>query len=196
MDTLLYVAITLRYGRPTDFEVSSDMKNNLRFVTAAVLAAALPISANAQVTSPQTTTLNVSATVASICQLSAPGNIAFGSVQPGVTANAQGSVTVTCNKGATVSATTASTNVSGTQKRMRIGATTDYLDYQVWQPDLAALGACAATQTDWTGSLSMSSLWSAAGGPKVIPVCATTTPSNTNATGTYNDTLTVSVTFS
>lgn len=173
------------------------MKNKLRLIAAGtLLATGLPTGAYAQVTSPQTTTLNVSATVASICQLSAPGNIAFGSVQAGATANAAGSVTVTCNRGATVSATTTSANASGTQKRMRIGVSSDYLDYQVWQPDLAALGACAAVQTDWTNPLAMTTLWSASGGSRVIPVCATTTPSNTNAAGTYNDTLTVSVSFS
>jgi spore coat protein U-like protein len=173
------------------------MKSKIRLMAAgALLAAVVPIGASAQVTSPQLTTLNVSATVASICQLSAPGNISFGSVQPGATANAQGSVTVTCNKGATVSATAFSLNVSGSQKRMQIGATGEYLNYTVWQPDLAALGACAATQTDWTGTLTMTSLWSAAGGPKVIPICATTSPTNTNAPGIYNDTLTISVAFS
>jgi spore coat protein U-like protein len=172
------------------------MKTKLRlFATGAFLAAGLPIGAHAQVTSPQTTTLNVSATVASICQLSAPGNIAFGSVQAGATANGTGSVTVTCNRGATVSATTTSANATGTQKRMLLSGT-DYLDYRVWQPDLTNLGACAATQTDWTAALTMSSLWTASGGPRVIPICATTTPTNTNPAGTYNDVLTVSVSFS
>lgn len=173
------------------------MKNVFRFLAAgALLAAGLPMAAYAQaVTSPQTATLNVSATVASVCQLSAPGNIAFGTVQSGATANAQGSVTVTCNKGAVVSGTTTSANASGTQKRMLLG-TSDYLDYQVWQPDLAALGACAATQTDWTGALTMTSLWSGTGGPRVIPICARTTPGSGNAAGPYTDTLTVSITFS
>lgn len=169
----------------------------LRLIAAgAVLAAGFPTVALAQVTSPQTTTLNVSATVASVCQLSAPSNIAFGTVQAGATANASGSVTVTCNRGATVSATTTSANASGNLKRMRLGVSSDYLDYQVWQPDLTALNACAATQTDWTGVLTMTTLWSASGGARVIPVCATTTPSNTLPAGLYTDTLTVSVSFS
>lgn len=173
------------------------MKKVLRFLAAGVLlAAGLPIAAYAQVTSPQTTNLNVSATIASVCLLSAPVNIAFGSVQPLAPAVASGSVTVTCNKGAVVSATTTSANANGTQKRMRLGTSTDYLDYQVWQPDLAALGACATVQTDWTGSLTMTSLWSASGGSRTIPVCATATPTGGSATGTYTDTLTVSVSFS
>lgn len=173
------------------------MKKVLRFLAAgALLAAGLPIAAYAQVTSPQTTNLNVSATVASVCLVSAPANIAFGTVQALASANASGSVTVTCNKGAVVSATTTSVNASGTQKRMRLGTSTDYLDYQVWQPDLTALGACAAVQTDWTGSVTMTSLWSASGGARVIPVCATTTPGSGSATGVYTDTLTVSVSFS
>ena len=172
------------------------MKNKLRLIAAgALLAAGLPTGAYAQVTSPQTATLNVSATVASICQLSAPGNIAFGTIQAGTPANAAGSVTVTCNRGATISATTTSANASGSQKRMLSGVS-EYLDYQVWQPNLASLGGCATTQTDWTAPLAMTTLWSASGGPRIIPVCATTAPSNTNAAGTYNDTLTISVTFS
>ena len=173
------------------------MKKVIRFLVAgALLAAGLPIAAYAQITSPQTTTLNVSATVASVCLLSAPGNIAFGTVQPPAIANTSGSVTVTCNKGAVVSATTTSANATGTQKRMRLGVTADYLDYQVWQPDLTSLGACAAAQTDWTGSLTMTSLWTASGGSRVIPICATTNPLSGTATGTYTDTLTVSVSFS
>jgi len=172
------------------------MKNAFRLLAAgALLAAGLPIAAYAQ-SSPQTTNLNVSATVASVCLLSAPGNIAFGTVAPGATANAQGSVTVTCNKGATVSATVLSLNVSGSQKRMQLGTTGEYLNYTVWQPDLAALGACAGTQTDWSGTLAITSLWTGAGGPKVIPICATTSPTNSNSPGNYNDTLTVSVAFS
>ena len=173
------------------------MKSKLRLIAAgALLAAVLPTGAYAQVSSPQSTTLNVSATVASICQLSAPGNIAFGTVQAGSTANTSGSVTVTCNKGAIVSATTTSTNASGAQKRMQLGSTGEFLNYTVWQPDLANLGGCAATQTDWNAALTLTSLWTAAGGPKVIPVCATTTPSGTNASGTYTDTLTVAISFS
>lgn len=189
--------MTFPQGRATTLSPKDFFAmNKLRLIAAgACLTAGLPIAAHAQVTSPQTTTLNVSATVASICQLSAPGTIAFGTVQAGTPANASGSVTVTCNRGATVSATATSANASGTQKRMLFG-TSDYLDYQVWQPDLAALGACAAAQTDWTASLSMSSLWVASGGPRVIPVCATTTPTNANPAGTYNDILTVSVSFS
>jgi spore coat protein U-like protein len=173
-----------------------NMKNAFRLLAAgALLAAGLPIAAYAQ-SSPQTTNLNVSATVASVCLLTAPANIAFGSVTALAPANASGSVTVTCNKGAVVSATTTSANFSGTQKRMRLGASTDYLDYQVWQPDLAAPGTCAAVQTDWTGSVTLTSLWSASGGPRTIAVCATTTPNTGSATGTYTDTLTVSVSFS
>ena len=151
-------------------------------------------AAFAQVTSPQTATLNVSATVASVCQLSAPSDISFGSVQAGVTANAAGSVTIACNKGATVSASVTSANALLTQKRMQLGP--DYLDYQVWQPDLAAPATCAASQTDWTGSLGMSSLWAANGGPRIIAICATTTPSNALPAGLYTDVLTVSVSFS
>ena len=173
------------------------MNNKFRLIAAgALLAAGLPTGAYAQVTSPQTTTLNVSATVASICQLSAPGNIAFGNVQAGTPANASGSVTVTCNKGATVTATTTSLNNSAGQKRMQLGSSGEFLNYTVWQPDLANLTGCASTQNDWNAALALTSLWTTAGGPKQIPVCATTTPVNTNPSGVYTDTLTVSISFS
>lgn len=173
------------------------MNSKLRlFAAAALLAAGLPTGAYAQVTSPQTMNLTVSATVTSICQLSAPSNITFGSVQAGQTANAAGSVTVTCNKGAAVTASTLSLNASGVQKRMQLGSTGEYLNYTVWQPDLGNLTVCAGTPTDWNAAVTLTSLWTASGGPRPMAICATTTPSNTHTTGTYNDTLTVSVSFS
>jgi spore coat protein U-like protein len=173
------------------------MNKSFRLMAAgALVTVAMPMAAWAQV-SPQSTPLTVSATVTSVCALSAPSNIGFSSIAADNTAkNASGSITVTCNKGATVSATAASFNVSSGQKRMRRGTTDDYLNYTVWQPDLAALGACAGTPTDWSGALVMSSLWTSAGGPHAIPVCATTTPGTATTPGIYTDTLTVQITFS
>ena len=79
---------------------------------------------------------------------------------------------------------------------MQLGSTGEYLNYTVWQPDTGNLVACAGTQVDWSGAVNLSSLWTASGGPVAIPVCASTTPANTHTSGTYTDTLTVSISFS
>ena len=174
------------------------MNTNYRSIGGLALLCALPMTALAQSSQP----LTVSATVTSVCSVTAPSTIAFGSVTPGVPKDGQGSVVINCNKGAGVTATATSNNASGGVKRMAgttAASTGDFLPYQVWQPDpssQANAAACAGTRTDWTGSLSMTTLWNASGGPRTIAVCATANPTATQSTGDYSDSLIVAITVS
>ena len=153
----------------------------------------------------QTTALNVnvSANVASTCQLLATKtDVSFDAI-PAFLAAAQtatGTVTFTCNKGATVGVTVSNGANSGlgqsaTLRAMKSG--TDYISYHIFQPTGASFNACGGS-TEWTASLNVSTLWTAAGGPNTINLCGQVdaAPAAGYATGaSYTDIVSVQATF-
>ena len=153
----------------------------------------------------QTTALNVnvSANVASTCQLLATKtDVGFNAI-PAFLAAAQtatGTVTFTCNKGATVGVTVSNGANSGlgqsaTLRAMKSG--TDYISYHIFQPTGASFNACGGS-TEWTASLNVSTLWTAAGGAKTINLCGQVdaAPAAGYATGaSYADVVSVQATF-
>ena len=112
--------------------------------------------------SPQTTTFNVTASVAATCTIAATP-VAFGVYDP-VTANAStaltnggGAVTVTCTKGATpVIGLGVGQNATGAVRRMKGANATapDFLGYELYQPPTTvANAACTFPATAiWNGS--------------------------------------------
>ena len=153
------------------------MKTSLvpaRLAVAVAVASSLSLGiANA---GTSTATVNVTANVISTCSATTSKvDVAFGAI-PAFLAAAQGatgSVTFTCNKGATVGVTVDNggnfgLGQSGTLRAMKSGS--DYISYHVYQPTGAAFNACAGT-TEWTASLSMSTLWAVTGGAKTINIC-------------------------
>ena len=123
-----------------------------------------------------TATVNVSANVISTCSATTSKvDVAFGAIPAFLAAPqaATGSVTFTCNKGATVGVTVSNggnfgLGQSATLRAMKSGS--DYISYHVYQPTGAAFNGCAGT-TEWTASLSMTTLWAVTGGAKTINVC-------------------------
>src|SRR5688500_6872786 len=118
------------------------MSKFIRVFTAAVLLAGLPMAALAQVN------VNVQVKVVGNCNVSAPSNANFGSVGPTVSTpyTATGAVTLTCNRGATpLVAVGPGSNFVGT-RRMRQGATANYVGYLIKQPtlDVADYTTCPA----------------------------------------------------
>jgi spore coat protein U-like protein len=148
--------------------------------------------------------VNVTASVASTCQATATKtDVGFSAIPAFLAApqTATGTVTFTCNKGATVGVTVSNganygLGQSATLRAMKSG-TTDYISYHIYQPTGATFSACAGS-TEWTASLNISTLWAAAGGPKTINLCGQVdaAPASGYATGaSYADVVSVQATF-
>ena len=142
---------------------------------------------------------NVTATVANFCTISA-ANVPFGSVSAGAAAtNTANSVTLTCNKGATVSSVALNngSNPAGTQKRMTNG--TDFLTYNIDVPTGATFNTCPAAGAgpEWnaTNTIVATSLFTATGGPKLINLCASIPAGQYPSAGAYSDTVQVTATY-
>lgn len=184
------------------------MKRLYALVLATLLVAFAAPAAFAQGT--DTRNINVSATVNATCNITSPtvGNpitMAFGVVDViaagGV--NSQPTFTLQCNKGAApVVSLNNGSNASGTQKRMTDG--TDFLSYSILVPSgvtTVSPGTCPATigaGTEWnaTGTLTVTSLYSSAGGSFPIILCGRVeTPQASVGAGSYTDTVLLTVTF-
>ncbi|MFU8797679.1 MAG: spore coat U domain-containing protein [Gammaproteobacteria bacterium] len=90
--------------------------------------------------------LNVSATVAANCRFPSANTLAFGNYDPTAASDTlvTGTMSVRCSKNSTVTsiAVDNGANPSGTQRRMTgAGATPDFLNYTIFQPNGAMFGA-------------------------------------------------------
>lgn len=176
-------------------------QSSTRILSAAVAAAlALPFGA-AQAATAGPANFNVTATVANFCTVSA-ANVAFGSVNAGAAAtNTSSSVTLTCNKGATVSsvALNSGSNASGTQKRMRDAVSGDFLNYAIDVPTGATFQTCPAAGAgpEWNASNTIvaTTLFTTTGGAKLINICASIPAAQFPSAGSYSDTVQVTATY-
>lgn len=169
-------------------------------VVSALVAAALCLPAGtARAATAGPVNFTVSAAVANFCTVSA-ANVAFGTVNAGAAAtNTASSVTLTCNKGVTVSSVALNNgaNASGAQKRMVGGA--EFLNYNIDVPTGSTFSTCPAAGAgpEWNGTNTIvaTSLFTAAGGAKPITICASI-PALQFPTGqSYSDTVTVTATY-
>jgi spore coat protein U-like protein len=172
------------------------MKNALRLIAAgALLAAGLPLTASAQ-------TITINATVNSQCNI---GNatVNLGPITLAAQTDSTGtSISLTCNKGATVSvALNNGVNASGTQKRMQRGATGDYLDYSITVPGISGVTttcpALPGTSWDATNTFAATNLYTASGGPRSVLLCVSVPSGQFSVgAGSYTDTVTATLTVS
>ncbi|HQR22268.1 MAG TPA: spore coat protein U domain-containing protein [Burkholderiaceae bacterium] len=153
----------------------------------------LPLVSSAQ-------TVSLSATVANQCSV---GNatVNLGALNLAVqTNNTANSVSLTCNRGATVTvALNNGLNPTGTQKRLRQGATTDYLNYNISRPTISGTTtSCPALPgTEWNGTntLVATSMFSATGGARSLSLCVSVPAGQFNVgAGTFTDTVTATLT--
>jgi spore coat protein U-like protein len=172
-----------------------------RTLLAAAVAAAmcLPVgSAVAATAGPAN--FNVTATLANFCTVSA-ANVAFGAVNAGAAAtNTSSTVSLTCNKGATVSSVFLSdgSNASGTQKRMKEPVSGDFLNYNIDKPTGATFNTCPAAGAgpEWNASgIVATSLFTGSGGTKAINLCASIPAGQFPSAGSYSDTVSVTATY-
>lgn len=162
------------------------------------LSALVIFAANAQAATA-TNTFTVTATVTNFCTVSA-ANVAFGSVNAGVAAaNTSSSMTLTCNKGVTVSSVALDNgaNASGTIKQMASG--TERLQYKIDVPTGATFQSCPAAGAgpEWnaTNTIVATSLFATTGGAKLINLCASIPAAQYPAAGAYTDTVGITVTY-
>jgi spore coat protein U-like protein len=168
------------------------MSNFTRVLAAGVLLAGLPMAALAQVN------VSVQVQVVGNCTLTAPSNANFGSQGPLASTNytATGAVTLTCNRGAVPLVAVNDGNNFLVTRRMREGATANYVGYAIKQPTISGV--------DFTGGsafgvgadrLTATAAFSANGGPRTVNLCFETTLNENTPVATYTDTVQVSVTF-
>ena len=166
---------------------------------AVAVALALPVG-TAQALTAGPSNFNVTATVANFCTVSA-ANVVFGSINAGAAAtNTASTVTLTCNKGATVTSLFLSdgSNASGTQKRMKDGVSGDFLSYNIDKPTGAAFNTCPAAGAgpEWNASgIVATPLFTATGGAKQINICASIPAGQFPSAGSYSDTVSVTATY-
>ena len=161
----------------------------------ALIALALPLAASAQIT--------VTANVASACSFgSALVTLDGVGIAAGTfVTNTGTNVNLTCNRGATVTvALSNGANASGTQKRLRAGVTTNYINYNLSRPNPLVDGGpntCPGLPgTEWNAANTVvaTSLFTTTGGPKPIPICISVPAAQFPAAGTYTDTVTATLT--
>ncbi len=173
-----------------------------RSILSAAIAATLmlPVGA-AQAATAGPSNFNVTATLANFCTVSA-ANVPFGVVNAGAAAtNTANSVTLTCNKGATVTAVALNngSNASGTQKRMKDAVSGDFLNYAIDVPTGATFNSCPAAGAgpEWnaTNTIAATPLFTVTGGPKLINLCASIPSGQFPSAGSYSDTVQVTATY-
>ena len=174
------------------------MSKFIRFFAACLLLAGLPMAARAQVN------VSVQVQVVGNCSVSAPSNANFGSVGPlaSTAYTATGAVTLTCNRGATPFVAVGPGNNFNVTRRMREGATANYVGYLIKQPTLnvadyttcPAVGGGSAFGTG-TDRLDASATFVATGGQRTVNLCFESTLDQNTPIAIYADIVQVSVTL-
>ncbi len=184
------------------------MRNNLLKTTLAIAFAGLSGATWAATDTSQS--IAVSATVAQSCVATAGGTMAFGSYDPigtNATADLESTTTfsVKCTRGSP-SVTVglgAGLHASGAQRALLNTAplSTEKLNYNFFEPTGAALDTCTSPYSGlsaWTTSTNFAipaAFWTGSTGAQPIKVCGSAPSAQNAAAGTYQDTVTITVTF-
>jgi spore coat protein U-like protein len=180
------------------------MKNSTHVLAAAaLLAAGLPLAASAQ-----TATITINATVNSQCNFAnvvVPA-FAINALDTTTTSNIGTTLGLTCNKGATVTIAMndGSNSVAAGAKRLKKAAVAEFINYNLSKPvlPLAAAGnTCpgALPGTEWgstSTAVDASTMFTASGGVRNIPLCISVPGSQDPSTGSWQDVVTATFTVS
>jgi spore coat protein U-like protein len=174
------------------------MNKAIRLIAAgALLAAGLPLTASAQ-------TITINASVAGQCNIgNATVNLGALTLLSGTVANIGTNISLTCNKGATVSvALNNGSNFFGGSKRLLSVTAADTINYNITVPNVAAgVASCPGVLpgTEWnaTNTFTATTMFSSTGGPKNIPLCVSVpTPQYPATANDYSDIVTATLTVS
>jgi spore coat protein U-like protein len=175
------------------------MNSLIRLLLTALLGLAAPI-AFAQ-------TISITASVANQCNV-ASATVDFGvlnALSATTIINTSSNLVVTCNRGAAlVLRLDNGANAAGNQKRMlRTTAPARRINYNISRPNLplvAGVNTCPAVLpgTEWRAAFPVTAtpMFAAAGGPRLIPICASIPGSQFPPAGIYQDTVIVTSTVS
>ena len=174
---------------------------NKKQLAALIASIALAGVAGTAVAGSKSTTLNVTANVASTCDISTTP-VAFGTYDPTAAAahNGNGTVTLTCVKGSLpVVSLDLGANPVGTQRHMK-GAGTDVLQYELFQPANNTAGTvCAGTETVVWGDGTNGTQFAATAAPDALArtynVCGSIPKGQSVSADNYTDAVTAKVDF-
>lgn len=166
------------------------------------LLLALGLCATAFSASAQTANMAVSASITGSCSLIA-NPLAFSVYDPAAAldTDVQSTIVLTCSTGAGATlAINGGNNVQAvTQRRMRLGATTNYLNYSIYQPVSGVDGAACAHTTAWGNATALGPVLAIASAPsptaRTYNVCGRIPALQASAVGNYVDTVVVTVTL-
>jgi spore coat protein U-like protein len=172
-----------------------------RSVLAAAISASMLLPTSGAQAANANSSFLVQATLTNFCTVSA-ANVAFGSISAGVAAaNTSSKITLTCNKGATVTSVGLDNgqHATGTQKAMKNGANADVLNYKIDVPTGAAFNGCPAAGAgpEWnaTNTIVATPLFAVTGGAKLINLCASIPVGQFPSAGAYQDSVNVNVVY-
>jgi spore coat protein U-like protein len=141
---------------------------------------------------------NWDATIAAGCNIST-STMNFGSTSSFISSNIDSAATITAqctNTSAYSIGLSNGVNASGSQNRMRLGATSNYVTYGLYT-DAARSNAWATTTsaTGCTSGTSTCALGTGTGSSQSVTVYGRVPPQNVPAAGSFTDTVVVTVTF-
>lgn len=179
------------------------MKFRLVPAAAALTFGVLALPASPAFAATATGTFPVTATVVNTCTVSSTG-VAFGNYTGTLVTNTGNNIALACNKGVPIVSLTIGdgAHASGVQKRMVHSVTaTEFLNYNIDLPVAPALTTCPGANTaPWTGTntplaANLTALFTAGGGTKNIPICASIPAGQLPIGGLYSDTITMTLTY-
>lgn len=172
------------------------------FAAAALMALGLPGLALAQAT----TNLTVQASVSAVCTVTASPLLDFNAYDP-VSANAStaltgsGLISVTCTKNTSTARIDLDNgaNFSGTRRMLNQSAAGEFLNYNLFKPSAAGSGATCTASAWGTGATNgyspVAGDFTSASTAVDFKVCGSVPAGQNVATGTYKDTVGVTVNF-
>ena len=138
------------------------------------------------------------ATVSANCNVSTTV-MNFGSVSTAISSNVDSTATITAQCTSTTPYSIGldnGTNVSGSQRRMRLGATANYINYSLYtDPARSVSWLATSSTTSCTGGANTCSLGTGNGSNQNITVYGRVPPQTAPAAGTFSDTILITITY-
>lgn len=175
----------------TDVHILSHVKSGAGDVCTA-------IAPNSYLGGIQTKSGTLSATIAAACSLSTT-TLNFGSAGTSIASNIDSTATITAQCTSTTPYSIGmndGTNASGSQNRMRLGATSNYVNYELYTDNARTKAWATTTSTSsCTGGTSTCILGTGTGSNQSVTIYGRVPPQTAPAAGTFSDTVVITATY-